>query len=99
MKSLKPRLLTAVVGITLLVGILIAGEFWNPIIGIIVGVASAFMAGEYLNAKNLLKNFWISIPCMLFAFFLCKYFSVNSIWRYILCLEIVNGTLAHCRFQ
>lgn len=67
MKSLKPRLLTAVVGITLLVGILIAGEFWNPIIGIVVGAACAFMTGEYLNAKNLLKNFWISIPCMLFA--------------------------------
>lgn len=68
MKSLKPRLLTAVVGITLLVGVLIAGEFWNPIIGILVGAACAFMTGEYLNAKNLLKNFWISIPCMLFAF-------------------------------
>ena len=67
MKSLKPRLLTAVVGISLLVGILIAGEFWNPIIGILVGAACAFMTGEYLNAKNLLKNFWISIPCMLFA--------------------------------
>ena len=68
MKSLKPRLLTAVVGITLLVGVLIAGEFWNPIIGILVGAACAFMTGEYLHAKNLLKNFWISIPCMLFAF-------------------------------
>lgn len=68
MKSLKPRLLTAVVGIALLVGVLIAGELWNPIIGILVGAACAFMTGEYLNAKNLLKNFWISIPCMLFAF-------------------------------
>ncbi|MGN0502482.1 MAG: phosphatidate cytidylyltransferase [Ruminococcus sp.] len=68
MKSLKPRLLTAVVGISLLVGVLIAGELWNPIIGILVGAASAFMTGEYLNAKNLLKNFWISIPCMMFAF-------------------------------
>ena len=67
MKSLKPRLLTAVVGIALLVGILIAGEFWNPIIGILVGAACAFMVVEYLHAKNLLKNFWISIPCMLFA--------------------------------
>lgn len=70
MKSLKPRLLTAVVGIALLVGILIAGEFWNPVIGIIVGAASAFMTGEYLHAKNLLKNFWLATPCLLFAFLL-----------------------------
>ena len=80
MKSLKPRLLTAVVGITLLVGILIAGEFWNPIIGIIVGVASAFMVGEYLNAKNLLKNFWISIPCMLFACLLSILISTQYVY-------------------
>ena len=80
MKSLKPRLLTAVVGITLLVGILIAGEFWNPIIGILVGAACAFMAGEYLNAKNLLKNFWISIPCMLFAFLLSILISTQYVY-------------------
>lgn len=67
MKSLKPRLLTAVVGITLLVGILILGEICNPIIGIIVGIACAFMVGEYLHAKNMLNNFWILIPCMSFA--------------------------------
>lgn len=80
MKSLKPRLLTAVVGITLLVGVLIAGEFWNPIIGILVGAACAFMAGEYLNAKNLLKNFWISIPCMLFAFLLSILISTQYVY-------------------
>ncbi len=80
MKSLKPRLLTAVVGITLLVGVLIAGEFWNPIIGILVGAACAFMAGEYLNTKNLLKNFWISIPCMLFAFLLSILISTQYVY-------------------
>lgn len=68
MKSLKPRLITAAVGIALLIGVIIAGEFWKPIIGILVGFISAFMVGEYLNANKLLKKLGISVPCMLFAF-------------------------------
>lgn len=67
MKSLKPRLLTAVIGISLLLIILFVGERWNPIIGIVVGLASAFMTGEYLNAKVLLKYYVLSIPCLAFA--------------------------------
>ena len=72
MKSLKPRLLTAVVGISLLLCILFVGEHWNPIIGIIVGLASAFMTGEYLNAKGLLKVYELSIPCLLISFALSQ---------------------------
>lgn len=79
MKSLKPRLLTAVVGITLLVLIIIASEWWNPFLGIIVGIASAFMVGEYLNANKLLRNFWLSVPCIFFAFLV----SVAITTRYV----------------
>ena len=68
MKSLKPRLLTAVIGIPLLLGILFLSEMWNPLISIVVGIASAFMVGEYLSAKGLLKHYLLSIPCMLFSF-------------------------------
>lgn len=68
MKSLKPRLLTAVVGISLLLCILFIGERWNPIIGILVGIVSAFMTGEYLNAKGLLKVLELSIPCLVISF-------------------------------
>lgn len=67
MKSLKPRLLTAVIGIAIIIIILIAGEMWSPLICIMVGLASAFMVGEYLYAKNLLNKFILSIPCMLFS--------------------------------
>lgn len=68
MKSLKPRLLTAVVGITLIIIVLVIGEFWTPFIGVVIGFASAFMVGEYLNAKKLLKQYSLSIPCMLASF-------------------------------
>lgn len=68
MKSLKPRLLTAVVGITLIILVLVIGEFWTPFIGVVIGFASAFMVGEYLNAKKLLRKYSLSIPCMLASF-------------------------------
>lgn len=68
MKSLKPRLLTAVVGITLIIIVLVIGEIWTPFIGIVIGLASAFMVGEYLNAKKLFKHYSLSIPCMLASF-------------------------------
>ena len=90
MKSLKPRLLTAVVGITLLVGVLIAGEFWNPIIGVIVGIACAFMTGEYLSAKKLLKNFWLSVPCMLTSALLPIMISTQYIYLLITAFMIVS---------
>lgn len=92
MKSLKPRLLTAVVGIALLVGILFAGEFWNPIIGIIVGIASAFMTGEYLNAKKLLNKAGLSVPCMLFAFAVSLLISTQYIYILITAFVIVGFT-------
>ncbi len=84
MKSLKPRLLTAAIGIPLLLLILYLGEMWNPIIGLIVGVASAFMTGEYLNAKGLLKIYELSVPCMLVAFLISQAFTVKYIYIVLL---------------
>lgn len=68
MKSLKPRLLTAVVGIPIVLIVLFLSELWLPFAGIIVGAASAFMTGEYLNARKMLKKLPLSLSCMLFAF-------------------------------
>lgn len=90
MKSLKPRLLTAVVGITLLLIILFVGERWNPIIGIVVGLGSAFMTGEYLNTKGLLKHYVLSIPCI--AFSLALSLLINT--QYIFLLLIIFMLIA-----
>lgn len=67
MKSLKPRLLTAVIGIPLLILLLLVAEVRSYVVAIIVAIATAFMTGEYLNANKLLRNFAISIPCLLFS--------------------------------
>ena len=70
MKSLKPRLLTAVIGIPILLIVLFVSELWRPFVGIVIGAFSAFMTGEYLQARKMLYKFHLSIPCMLFAFLL-----------------------------
>ena len=70
MKSLKPRLLTAVIGIPILLIVLFVSELWRPFAGIVIGAFSAFMTGEYLHARKMLYKFHLSIPCMLFTFLL-----------------------------
>ncbi len=89
MKSLKPRLLTAVFGIALLFIILFVGEMWQPVIGILTGVFAAFMVGEYLNAKKLLKLYELSIPCMLFAVALSVLISIGYLYLLITVFIII----------
>lgn len=67
MSSLKPRLLTAAVGITLLVIIILIGEAFSPVVSVLIGIASAFMTGEYLNARGLLGVLPLSLVCMAFS--------------------------------
>lgn len=67
MKSLKARLLTAVVGISIILVLLFLGEIQPLVIAFAVAAVTAFMTGEYLHANKLLKKYFISVPCILFA--------------------------------
>lgn len=67
MKSLKARLLTAVVGISIILVLLFLGELQPLVIAFAVSAVTAFMTGEYLHANKLLKKYFISFPCILFA--------------------------------
>lgn len=80
MKSLKPRLLTAVIGIPLLIVFLLLAEVWTPVVAIIVALATAFMTGEYLNANKLLKNLAISAPCLLFSLLIPFFISTDYLY-------------------
>ena len=40
---------------------------WNPLVGIVVGLASVLMVGEYLYARKLLSCIPLMIICMLYA--------------------------------
>ena len=67
MKSLKARLLTAVVGISIILVLLFLGEIQPLVIAFAVAAVTAFMTGEYLHANKLLKKYFISVPCILFS--------------------------------
>ena len=67
MKSLKPRLLTAAIGIPAVVVIMLLSELWSPLVGIVVGLASLLMIGEFLYARRLLSCIPLAIVCMLYA--------------------------------
>ncbi len=67
MKSLKPRLLTAAIGIPAVAAIMLLSEIWNPLMGIVVGLASMLMVGEYLYARRLLSCVPLALVCMIYA--------------------------------
>lgn len=71
MKSLKPRLLTAFIGIPLIILIIILSELWRPLLPILLSLVTAIMIGEYLYGNKLLKTYVISIPCVIFAAGVC----------------------------
>ena len=67
MNSLKPRLLTAAVGIPVALVIMILTELWHPLVGIIVGLANGMMVTEYLNAKRLTNCLPLTVACVAFS--------------------------------
>lgn len=67
MKSLKPRLLTAAIGIPGVLLVIIFSEIWPPLLGIVVGLASVLMVGEFLNAKKLINCIPLTVVCMLYS--------------------------------
>ena len=70
MKSLKPRLLTAAIGIPGVLLVIILSELWHPLVGIVVGLASVLMVGELLYAKKLLGCIPLTAVCMAFTLFM-----------------------------
>lgn len=80
MKSLKPRLLTAVIGIPLILIFLFFAEMWTPLVSIVIGIVSAIMTYEYLSAVKLINKVGISIPCILFSFALSMLISTGYLY-------------------
>lgn len=61
------RILSASVGIVLVIAVLIIGEFFSPLITAALSVVSLILVSELLRAKGLLNNLKISIPTLAFA--------------------------------
>ena len=71
MKSLKPRLLTAIIGIPAILVIVILSEFWHPLMNIALAFVTGVMIAEYLYGNKLLKNYLISVPSIIFGAAMC----------------------------
>lgn len=61
---MKVRIISAAVGIVLVISVLFVAEMFPIFIGIILGLVNAIMTGEYLSAKKLHRKYMISIPCI-----------------------------------
>ena len=68
MESMKPRLLTAAIGIPAGILVLVLGEFFHGLLYIVIGAFCAIMIVEYLAARQLQKNIKLFIPCVIYAF-------------------------------
>lgn len=53
---MKVRIISAAVGIVLVIGVLFVAEMFPIFIGIILGLVNAIMTGEYLSAKSFTEN-------------------------------------------
>lgn len=82
MNSLKPRLLTAAIGIPAAIIVMILTELWHPFTGIMAGIASGVMILEFFSAKHLTACLPLSISCIAFALFTPVF--INTQIRYII---------------
>lgn len=95
MKSLKPRLLTAAIGIPSVLILIILSELWNPLVGIIIGLVSAFMVVEYLYARRLLSCIPLAAICIIYALIMPIFVTKGSAsyiitYLFLMCAFIVS---------
>ena len=90
MDSMKPRLLTAAIGIPAGIMLLFLGDIFHGLLFIIIGAFCAIMIVEYLGAKQLHKNLKILLPCVIYAFVqpTLFHFKLGMLTPYILALTL-----------
>lgn len=95
---MKTRIISALIGIPLIVLAFAFHQYFPLCINILCAVASLACAVELLNAKNLIRDYIISVPCMLFAALL-PMLTVTNLWQwlvyvyvfYLVSLLIINN--------
>ncbi|MGN1138567.1 MAG: phosphatidate cytidylyltransferase [Ruminococcus sp.] len=68
MNSLKPRLITAAIGIPSIIVILLLGEFFPWIISVVFSILCVIMTIEILSARKLHNDIAVVMTCVVFAF-------------------------------
>ncbi len=75
---MKVRILSAVIGLSVAVGLLVGGYFFPIIIDLSIAVIAAMCTEEGLSAKKLNKKAGICVPCTAFTFLFCMIYSLSA---------------------
>lgn len=78
---MKTRIISALIGVPLVVLALIFHRYFPLCLNIICALASLICSVELLNAKTLTKDYIISVPCMLFASLLPMLVVTEFLWQ------------------
>lgn len=70
MTSMKARIITAVIGIPLVLLFLFIGTQNLWVVTVFISAVTALMCAELLTAKKIFNKYSISIPCVIFSFLL-----------------------------
>ncbi len=84
---MKTRIISAVIGIPLIVLAFIFHRYFPLCINIVCALSSLICSVELLNAKTLTKDYIISIPCMLFSA-LMPMLVVTDFWQWLVYLFV-----------
>lgn len=84
---MKTRIISAVIGIPLILLAFFLNGYFPLCINIICALASLVCAVELLNAKSLIKDYSISVPCMLFSA-LMPMLVVTELWQWLIYLFV-----------
>ena len=81
---MKTRIISAVIGIPLVVLALYFHHYFPLCLNIVCALASLICSVELLNAKSLTKDYIISVPCMLFASLLPMLVVTELLWQWLI---------------
>lgn len=76
---MKTRILTAAVGISVAVGLMVLGSFFPVVVNVSLAIIACMCVTEGLSAKGLNKKLTIMIPCVGFAFLFLMFYSYTAV--------------------
>lgn len=73
---MKTRLISAVIGISLAIALLVIGSFFPIVLDLSISLIAAMCVYEALSAKSLNKKWSVLFPSVIFAFLFCMTYSL-----------------------
>jgi len=91
---MKTRILSAIIGITFAIGVLIVGVHYRIVIDIVMAIITAMCVFEGISAKGLNKKYTVAIPCLAFSFLFPLFYSYKYVVPILVFLYIISLFLA-----